>query len=133
MASSRPRTARRAALVALCLALLAAAPAAASPYSDAVRADGALNYGRLGDAPGAAALANSGVLEAGSPVRTPATIVLDRTARGPVLGSPARSPATPTRPRASTACCPRARPERPRSCSGRSARSSSSTSPGRPG
>jgi hypothetical protein len=88
MASSRPRTARRAATVALCLALLAAAPAAASPYSDAVRADGALNYARLGDAPGAAALTNSGVLEAGSPLRTPATIVLDRTARGPVLGQP---------------------------------------------
>jgi len=100
MASSRPRTARRAALVALCLALLAAAPAAASPYSDAVRADGALNYARLGDAPGAAALANSGVLEAGSPLRAPATIVLDHTARGPRARAARRARRRPRRGRA---------------------------------
>src|SRR4051794_40794894 len=48
-----PMTPRRsrAAAMALFVSLLAAAPVAASPYSDAVRADGAVNYLRLGDAP----------------------------------------------------------------------------------
>jgi concanavalin A-like lectin/glucanase superfamily protein len=77
-----------AAAVALVVALLAAAPAAASPYSDAVRADGALNYARLGDPPGSKSLLNGGVLPAGAPAQLVARIAVDGTARGPALGQP---------------------------------------------
>jgi hypothetical protein len=87
-----PRRTRAAAL-ALFLSLLTAAPAAASPYSDAVRADGAVNYLRLGDAPASTpvdiqapptsrTLANSGV----APMLAPA--FADASSRGPALGQP---------------------------------------------
>jgi hypothetical protein len=76
-----------AAALALTVALVVAAPAAASPYSDAVRADGAVNYVRLGDAPGTHYPLNSAVVPPGrygfvSPVG------IDWTSRGPVLGQP---------------------------------------------
>jgi hypothetical protein len=77
-------TVRRTCVAALSLvaSVLAAAPAAASPYSDAVRADGAVNYARLGDPAGSTTLANSA-----ASARL-ATIFRDGTARGPALGQP---------------------------------------------
>jgi hypothetical protein len=87
MASRRSRRARRAATLTLCLALLAAAPAAASPYSDAVRAAGAVNYLRLGDAPGSKALLNSGVVPPG-PFSRLAQAAADGSSRGPAFGQP---------------------------------------------
>jgi hypothetical protein len=75
-----PRRTRAAAL-ALFLSLLAAPPAAASPYSDAVRADGAVNYLRLGDAPGSGTLLNSGVVPLAPAFADPAS-------HGPAFGQP---------------------------------------------
>jgi hypothetical protein len=77
----------RPAALALAMSLLAAAPAAASPYSDAVRADGAVNYVRLGDAPQTNALLNSGVVPPG-PLAGLAPVHADTSARGPALGRP---------------------------------------------
>jgi concanavalin A-like lectin/glucanase superfamily protein len=81
------RRSRRAATLTLCLSLLAAAPAAASTYSDAVRADGAVNYLRLGDAPGTRTLLNSGAVPPG-PFSRLAEARADTTGRGPALGQP---------------------------------------------
>ena len=81
-----PRSTRVAAL-SIVLTLLAATPAAASPYSDAVRADGAVNYLRLGDAPGTRSLLNGGIAPPG-PLSALSQAVPDMSGRGPMFGRP---------------------------------------------